>query len=50
MPGTYADCNAFKGDDGCETFVDGDVMNYGACGAVCKEKPGYFTNCQQGKC
>lgn len=46
----YADCNGVKGQDGCETFVDGDVMNCGACGAVCKERPGYFTSCNRGKC
>lgn len=47
----YADCNNRKIKDGCETFVGGsDVMNCGSCGAVCKERPGFFTTCKRGKC
>lgn len=44
----YNDCDHNE-SNGCETDVDGDVMNCGDCGAVCKERDGYLTSCRKGE-
>ena len=47
-PGT-ADCNA-NAADGCETNLQGDVNNCGACGLVCEGGAGVPPACVVGKC
>jgi hypothetical protein len=44
----YADCNADKQADGCETATTSDVLNCGECGVVCSGKIG--RGCQGGTC
>ena len=41
----WGDCNANKATDGCETNLNGDALNCGACGTKC---PG--TRCLSGAC
>jgi hypothetical protein len=44
----FADCNADKRSDGCETPVGGDVNNCGGCAVVCRGTAG--RGCVNGAC
>jgi hypothetical protein len=44
----FADCNADKRIDGCETSTSSDVANCGGCGVVCRGTVG--RGCQNGAC
>ena len=46
--GGFADCDAAA--DGCETDVENDPANCGACGHVCPAGPGQVGTCTQGVC
>jgi len=45
----YADCNADKGSDGCETYVNGDTQSCGGCGRVCSSNH-VSVSCTGGSC
>ncbi len=45
----WADCNGDR-RDGCETHIDGDVSNCGACRNVCTAGPGATPTCAAGRC
>lgn len=46
----FADCNGNKQVDGCETGIDHDLSNCGACGAVCPAVANGAPGCAAGVC
>ena len=46
----YADCDASKRSNGCETAVTSDVGNCGGCGVVCPTRANASATCAAGAC
>jgi hypothetical protein len=46
----YADCDASKRSNGCETAVTSDVGNCGGCGVVCPTRANASATCTAGVC
>jgi len=46
----YADCDASKRSNGCETAITSDVGNCGGCGVICPTRANASATCAAGVC